>query len=108
MNLKKPISAAMAAIMSLSVTATPVLAADGDPPNTDTLANDTESVVTLGEQSAAEEERLAAAGQSEQNYQSTTVYSVANTIKYLADKDDCSDQSRIQAQNIRVEECQKR
>lgn len=78
MNLKKPISAAMAAIMSLSVTATPVLAADGDPPNTDTLANDTESVVTLGEQSAAEEERLAAAGQSEQNYQSTTVYSVAN------------------------------
>lgn len=32
----------------------------------------------------------------------------SNTIKYLADKDDCSDQSRIQAQNIRVEECQKR
>ena len=55
MNLKKPISAAMAAIMSLSVTATPVLAADGDPSNTDTLANDTESVATLGEQSAAEE-----------------------------------------------------
>lgn len=33
---------------------------------------------TLSEQSAAEEERLAAAGQPEQNHQSTTVHAAAN------------------------------
>ena len=36
MNLKKPISAAMAAIMLMSVTAPPVLASEGNSSNADT------------------------------------------------------------------------
>lgn len=78
MNLKKPISAAMAAMMTLSVTATPVLAAVEDPPGTATQADEQDADSTLGEQSSAEEDALESSDTSEKSHQDAKVYAFAN------------------------------
>lgn len=78
MNLKKPISAAMAAMMTLSVTATPVLAAVEDPPGTATQADEQDADSTLGEQSSAEEDALESSDTSEKSHQDAKVYASAN------------------------------
>ena len=78
MNLKKPISAAMAAMMTLSVTATPTLAAVEEPPGTSTQADETDADTTLGEQSSAEEDALNSSDTSEKSHQDAKVYASAN------------------------------
>ena len=78
MNLKKPISAAMAAMMTLSVTATPALAAVEDPPGTSTQVDEPDTDATLGEQSSVEEDALNSSDTSEKSHQDAKVYASAN------------------------------